>query len=211
ELPAVLSVSLGTDRRSTTQLIGWGLRERDAFEEELPGLCSRATAAHCERNALHMALKQLKMSTQITPLQPSATNEWDTADQLGGGIPSDTQRSSSWDDAGASAPADLVNGKNPSLEIEEKSEGLPTGGHEDGQPVDSGEVFQSLSQRRFIRDEYLERVQNFCDQAQEGVMEALSVALKVTPGEDARKWLKVAEDALRTATASRALDQRAGQ
>ena len=108
-----------------------------------------------------------KMSTQITPLQPSATNEWDTADQLGGGIPSDTQRSSSWDDAGASAPADLVNGKNPSLEIEEKSEGLPTGGHEDGQPVDSGEVFQSLSQRRFIRDEYLERVQNFCDQAQD--------------------------------------------
>ncbi|OLP85701.1 hypothetical protein AK812_SmicGene33274 [Symbiodinium microadriaticum] len=140
------------------------------------------------------------MSTQITPLQPSATNEWDTADQLGGGIPSDTQRSSSWDDAGASAPADLVNGKNPSLEIEEKSEGLPTGGHEDGQPVDSGEVFQSLSQRRFIRDEYLERVQNFCDQAQEGAMEALSVALKVTPGEDARKWLKVAEDALHLGT-----------
>eukprot|EP00439_Symbiodinium_sp_Y106_P058177 s144_g8.t1 len=239
ELPAVLSVSLGTNPRSTIQLIGWGLRDRDAFEEELPGLSSRATAAHCERNALHMALKQLKMSTQITPLQPSMTNvEWDSADQLGGEIQPDTQRSSSWDVGAAWAPADLVNGsKNPSLELEEnlggqRSEELPrrepsksaeqgteAAEHEDGQPADSGEGFQSLSPSRFIRDEYLERIQFFCDQAQEGAMEALSVALKVNPGDDARKWLKVAEDALRpasrrkgkTAIESRALRQRAGQ
>ena len=128
-----------------------------------------------------------KMSTQITPLQPSMTNvEWDSADQLGGEIQPDTQRSSSWDVGAAWAPADLVNGsKNPSLELEEnlggqRSEELPrrepsksaeqgteAAEHEDGQPADSGEGFQSLSPSRFIRDEYLERIQFFCDQAQD--------------------------------------------